>query len=186
MFFFPPATDLSGFGCGSGRDDSPPSVTCWNKQMSLKQKWRCHGMGGYVSQLWHLLQWFQMCTNALLRKRKELCASSEHIQDWTNIYTKNGLGESGSHLYRLSSSILVLKPSKRNLKTSFPQACRYDPSGRLTWLSSGHCVIGLIEASTVAAESWALQNSSPQTELQSQLQSQLQRSAELKSILMYK
>ena len=99
---------------------------------------------------------------------------------------KMDLGESGSHLYRLSSSILVLKPSKRNLKTSFPQACRYDPSGRLTWLSSGHCVIGLIEASTVAAESWALQNSSPQTELQSQLQSQLQRSAELKSILMYK
>ena len=40
--FFPPATDLSGFRCGSGRDDSPPSVTCWNKKMSLKQKSRCH------------------------------------------------------------------------------------------------------------------------------------------------
>lgn len=35
-------------------------------------------MGGFVPLLRHLLQWFQMgCTNMLLRKRRELCASTK-------------------------------------------------------------------------------------------------------------
>lgn len=45
-------------------------------------------MGGFVPLLQHLLQWFQMgCTNMLLRKRRELCASAK---EYVWIATKYG------------------------------------------------------------------------------------------------